>query len=245
MSAPYGVLSKFYSRLIGGSDYDEWTDYVVSLVEKYAPEKHGADLACGSGTVTRKLFKSGFSVIGSDISADMLRSAEEENVRNKTSVKYILADMKTLRLFDKAAFITAVNDGLNYVFGKDLLKTFKNFNKNLIKGGVIVFDISTEYKLKTLIDGEMYGSNGEDLSYMWFSDYDDKKNVVNYTLTFFEKNGNYYSRYDEYDEQFVHSVNDIKSALSGAGFSILLLTDEKGGEFTDKSSRAVFVAEKL
>ncbi len=240
----YQILSKYYQNLILDKDYDVWTDYLLNEVKKQLPFGVGYDVGSGTGIFTRKLKKAGYKVTGVDISADMLAVAKELSVKENLNIDYILADMRSLKSLEKLDFITAVNDGLNYVKQSDVKKVFTSFNKCLKKRGILMFDVSTQYKLCKILNGNMFGDDGEDLSYIWLNDYDDIEKKLNLSLSFFEKQGDVYKRYDEVQVEYAHDILDIKTALENAGFTILKITDAFGKELTKTSTRAVFLAVK-
>ena len=240
----YKSLSKYYEKLILDDGYDKWTDYMLSLVKSKLKLGVGYDVGCGTGIFTRKLKKSGFSVKGVDISQEMLGVAKDLSARDNVYIDYLQCDMRALKSFEKLDFITIVNDGLNYVMQKDIKRCFSSFSKCLKKGGILLFDISTEYKLSSVLNGNMFGSDDEDLSYVWLSEYDneDKKLIMN--LSFFEKQGELYKRYDEQQTEYAHQILDIKSELESAGFELVSISGAFGEELNEKSHRAVFLAIK-
>lgn len=244
MNAPYKVLARFYNNLIQDEKYKDYTNYIVSLVKKYAKNSTGIDCACGSGVITRELKRAGFNVYGVDISEEMLSVAQEISVKERLNVNYLKQDMRSLKALQKVGFITCINDGLNYVLQKDVLKTLKSFNKCLVKGGLLVFDVSTESKMKNVLNGQMYGDNSENLSYMWFGDYDESKKQLAISLTFFEKDGNVYKRYDEEQVEYAHDVLDITNNLKEAGFKLISVTSDIKEPFKNENQRAVFTAIK-
>lgn len=240
---PYSVLANFYDEIIKDGDYDKWTDYVVETVNKYSNKKTGIDVACGSGIVTIKLKKAGYNVTGVDISNEMLFKAQNSAIKEGLNIPFLRQDMKRLHVFEKVSFITVINDGLNYIKQNELLTVFKSFSKSLIKGGKLIFDISSSYKLKNVLSNNMYGDNSENLSYIWFNTL--KEDSVDITVTLFEKNGDSYRRYDEIQTEYIHEKEDIESALTTAGFKILSVTGAYGEELVDSTERILFVAEKL
>lgn len=244
MSLPYKILAPFYNDLIKGESYDAWINNVIKTVKKYSPLNTGIDCACGSGTVTRKLKNAGYDVIGVDVSEEMLKTAQENSIKEGYNINFIKQDMKSLKSLEKVGFITAINDGFNYIMPSDVKKTLLSFNKCLVKGGLLVFDVSTEYKMQSVLDGQMYGDNDFDVSYMWFSEYNKNEKQLSISLTFFKKEGKLYRRYDEDQIQYCHGVNDISLALEESGFKIIDITDETFSEFKPNSTRAVFTAIK-
>ncbi|MBO5851952.1 MAG: class I SAM-dependent methyltransferase, partial [Clostridia bacterium] len=228
MSTPYKVLARFYNNLIEDESYLEYAKRIVGVVKANTKSNSGIDCACGSGIITRHLKRAGFNVLGVDISEEMLKNAQEISLKEGLNINYLKQDIKSLKSFEKVGFITCINDGLNYILQKDVSKTLKSFSKNLIKGGLLVFDVSTESKFKNLLNGKTYADNSESLSYVWFSDYNEEKRELSHTLTFFEKQGEVYKRYDEEQTQYAHSVDFIESELKNAGFKIISVTNESG-----------------
>ena len=244
MPKPYENLSKYYEDIINDKEYQDFLNLILNKVKKYSPLINGVDCACGSGLFSRKLKENGFNVVGVDISEEMLQVAKAKSDSLKLNVKYLKQDMKNLKTFEKVGFISVVNDGINYINNLEVKKAFKSFNKCLIKGGFLIFDISTEYKLKNILNGNVYGDNNEKLSYIWFNTFLEDKNAINLTLTFFEKQGDSYKRFDEEQTQYIHSFLDIKNALEDCGFEIIDVLDEFGKEISKQSNKNIFMAIK-
>ena len=241
----YKNLSKYYQDLILDKEYDGWTEFMLSVVKNNLNYGVGYDVGCGTGIFTRKLKKAGYKVVGVDLSPEMLSVAEEISVKENINVEYRLADMRFIKSFEKLDFITAVNDGLNYIPQKDLSKTFLAFSKCLKKGGMLLFDLSTEYKLSKILNGNMFGSDDEELSYIWLSEYHEELNSLTINLSFFEKTGELYKRRDEQQTQYAHQLTAVETALKNAKFEIKSITGAFGEEITNSSERAVFLAKKL
>lgn len=237
---PYSVLAGFYDTIIKDERYDKWTNYIVSLVKENCSGQTGVDVACGSGIVTLKLKKAGYNVTGVDISEEMLQQAQASARNENLYLPFLRQDMKNLKLFEKVSFITVINDGLNYIKQADLLKTFKSFHKNLKSDGVLIFDVSSSYKLKNVLGNNMYGDDNENLSYIWFNTLRDNK--VDLNITFFKKQGENYIRYEENQTQYVHEVDSVITALNTAGFEIVSVTGEFGEEITNNTERIIFIA---
>lgn len=242
MRAPYEAVAQFYDKLLLDGEYEKYVDLIVEKVKSDAPVFAGADGGCGSGIVTRALKKAGASVWGFDISDDMLQKAVAAARKDKLNIRFLKQNLLNFKSFEKLGFLTVINDGLNYIEQKNLTAAFKNFNKNIVKNGALVFDISTPYKLKTVLGDNVYGDDGEDLSYIWFNTLGD--GFVDIEITFFEKKGEVYVRTEETQRQYIHDVKDVICALNDAGFTVKSVCDGFGGELKNDSMRAVFTAIK-
>jgi len=243
MFKAYSALAGLYEKLTAYDGNGEWAEYVCKKLSEYAPNKKGIDCACGSGYFTRAEKRAGFDVSGTDISEEMLRYAEENSIKAKLNISYTLQNMENLKTFEKVGFITVINDGINYVKQDRLLKTFCSFNKALISGGILAFDISSEYKLKNIIGNNMFGEDDDDVSYMWFNKLLSDRVVMD--LSFFIKEGETYIKKEEHHEQYIHTRESVEQALSAAGFTIKEESGRLGENLSDNSERIIFIVSKV
>ena len=238
----YSALAPHYEKLITNCDYEQWSQYVYEKLKVYSRGEKGCDCACGSGYFTRFLKKSGFDVYGVDSSETMLLEANRLSAEQKIPVQYLLQDIKKFKTFEKLDFITVINDGFNYLSASGLKSALKSFNKALLKGGVLLFDISSEYKLKNVLGNNLYGEDTDDVTYLWFNTLNDDS--VKMELTFFVKQGENYVRKDESHIQYIHKTEDIKALLLECGFDLVEISGHLGEPLNDKSQRINFIAIK-
>ena len=94
--------------------------------------KRGLDLACGEGFYTRKIKQAGAAeVTGVDISAEMIRLAEEEEKNYSLGCKYVNRDVAELELAAPVDFIVAMYL-LNYAKTKEELLRFCQVSYNAL-----------------------------------------------------------------------------------------------------------------
>ena len=241
-NAAYSALAAHYEYLIADCDYEKWSQYVCDKVAENAPNHRGADIACGSGFFTRSLKKRGYDVFGYDISGEMLGEARRLSAESGLSIEFVQGDIKSFKSLKKLGFVTAINDGFNYVEPENLLKAFKAVSRNLVKGGMFLFDVSSEYKLRNVIGNNLFSVDDDDVTYIWFNKLENDKVIMD--ITVFERNDDVYIRKDERHEQYIHSLPDIKSALISAGFEIKEISGSLDGELNEKSERLYFLGVK-
>lgn len=240
---PYSALSSVYEYLICDCDYQKWSQYLLSkLFEYVGANACGLDLACGSGYFTRRQRESGFSVTGVDISSEMLTVAKEKAVIEGLNINFLNLDITKLKYFEKVDYITVVNDGINYIPHAKLSKTFKNIYKTLNKGGYLFFDISSEYKLRNVLANNLFGEDRDDCTYLWFNKLG--RDHIDFDITLFIKNGENYLRFDENHRQYIHSEQDVISALKDSGFEIVECTGHLGAQKDKTTERLQFIARK-
>lgn len=239
---PYSALAEIYEKVMSGADYEAWADYLIGILNEYSSGKTGVDMACGSGYFTRKMAKNGYTVEGVDSSVDMLNSAVSLARKEGLNVLFRQGDMTSVKTFSKVDFVTVVNDGVNYLPQEKLEKTFKHFYSLLKKDGLLVFDISTEYKLKNVIGNNIFSEDEEDLTYVWFNDF--KGDKVEMDISVFLRRGDVYVKKEESQTQYVHTLESIADTLQKAGYRSIIKQNHLGGEVLNDSLRVTFIAKK-
>lgn len=243
MNNAYSVLSKVYEYLICDCDYENWSQYVLSVLKKYAKGSVGVDCASGSGYFTRAMKRAGYDVLGVDFSAEMLSEAMRKTASEGLDITYLQMDMSKLKLMKKVDFITVINDGINYVSPENIQRTFNAFARNLKKDGIVFFDFSSEYKIKNIIGNNLFGEDDENVSYLWFNKQGD--GFVDMDLVLFLKDGEKYVKREESHRQFAHKTDFICNCLKQSGLEIVNLCEHLGGRLTEQSERVEIIARKV
>lgn len=150
---PYTGFASVYDMFMDNVPYDEWTDYVVHLLNKYGVEKGLVlELGCGTGSMTERLSSKGYDMIGIDSSEDMLAIAREKSIENGNNILYLCQDMREFELYGTVAAVVSVCDSMNYILNEeDLLKVFRLVNNYLDPKGVFIFDLDTQYAYEEVI----------------------------------------------------------------------------------------------
>ena len=138
-------------------------------------------------------------------------------------------------------------DGFNYLtYDDELESVFEKAHELLKDDGIFIFDISSYYKLSTILGNNMYGENREDVAYMWQNYFDSEENVVEMELAFFikEEDGRF-TRFEEVHQQRAYTEKEVLKMLKKAGFTNV----KTYGDFTfdapiEDSERIFFVCKK-
>ncbi len=215
----YSALADLYEKLISDCDYEKWSQYLLKKISTLTNGKKGLDLACGSGKITRFFAKLGYKMTGGDISEEMLAQAKNLSLKEKLNIDYFIADLNNLYARDTYDFITVINDGFNYVKPENLNKVFKGITKQLRSGGVLLFDVSSEYKLKNILANNLFGEDDEEFSYLWFNKLCD--NRVEMDLSFFIKQGELYQKKEEKHIQYIHTENNLIQKANACGLELI------------------------
>lgn len=233
----YSKLADHYNKLID-CDYDKWSQFLIM----HGCKGRGVDLACGTGNVTFRLAEAGCTVVGFDVSSEMLSVAESQKkkIANPTFRRQSMTEFCAEKGQD---FVTCVCDGVNYVGAKGAKETFRRVFDCLKDGGVFIFDISSEYKLKHVLGNGFFYEDGDELTYLWTNSL--KKDRVVMELAFFVKEGDVYRRFDERHVQFIHTAEQLQTALKEVGFEKISLFDGyREARPKANSQRIVFCAQK-
>lgn len=243
----YGSFAEIYDELMDIKDYRFWTDNILNIYKKYkfSPRKI-LELGCGTGSMTINLYKEGYSIIGTDISEEMLEianiKAEEEDLR----IRFLLQDMVNITYNRKVDSVISICDGINYIVTlEDLEKTINGIANILYDDGIFIFDISTIYKLENIIGNNIFHENFEKFSYIWDNEYNKKTRILQFELTMFLLNdNNTYDRFIENHIQRAHSIDEIKQLLK-KDFEILdILNESDLKESKDDDVRIYFIAKR-
>ena len=240
MDRSYSALGGKFEYLNSDCDYEKWSQYLIRTLNGLNAGACGADVGCGNGYFTRALHKSGKDVCGVDISPEMLTKARELASSEGVRAEFLLGDITKLKLIKKVDFIVAVNDCLNYVSPEKLAAAFSRVRANLKKGGVFVFDVSSEYKLKNVLADNLFAEDLDEITYLWFNKFDGEKVVMDITM-FTSAGDGMFKRQDERHIQYVHRTEDVKAALASCGFEVLRIEGHMGEELKDDSLRINFI----
>lgn len=227
----YSKFADIYDELMEDVPYEKIADLIDAKIKKYKIKNNIVlDLACGTGTLTKKLSDKGYDMIGADMSAEMLQKAQEKN----PDVLFLNQPMEDFELYGTVGAIVCSLDSINYLTeGESLYETFRLCNNYLEPEGLLIFDINTEYKFENVLADNIFTFDNEKIFYTWENDYSEEEKLCDFYLTFFVKEGEQYTRFDEVHTERAYSDAEIVKALEANGFSVV----EKLDDFTDNNAK--------
>lgn len=247
----YTGFAYVYDEYMDNIPYDEWSAYMIDLLKKQGVKEGDTilELGCGTGTVTRKLYKAGFSCIGLDMSEDMLSIAGEKTFDEDedADIIYTCQDMRDFGMPYLVNAMISIGDSMNYITTvPDLEKVFSCVYDNLAEGGVFIFDLKTIHFFRDILADNTYAENREDSAFIWDNFYDESNGNNEYELAVFVKNEDgTFDRFEEQHYQHGFSVEEVEKAAKKAGLKINAVynafTEEKPN---DDSERLYFIIEK-
>ena len=213
----YGKFAGLYDPLMKDVDYDRWAGYIASFLPEGSLRI--ADCACGTGEMTLRLAKLGHTLTGVDISEDMLRVASEKARKAALKIPFICQDMAKLTLHRPQDAIVCACDGVNYLDSlEDAEKFFAAAYAALKPKGLLLFDVSSKYKLEKVLDCNTFAEDDGERAYIWKNCYDPESRLVSMELSFYEKQGDMYRRFEEKHIQRAHEKDELIAAMERAGF---------------------------
>jgi len=220
----YGDFAAFYDQLMHDAPYDHWMTFFEQALARYrAVPRHIADIGCGTGTLSLRLFEQGYKVTGIDLSEEMLIEAQNKAAHPSPRLRFLCQDMRELRLPEPCDVAVSFCDSLNYLLdAADVQQTFTQVRKALRPGGLFLFDMHSVHKLREKLGQNIFYEITDEVSYLWQSSFEAKTNTVEYDITFFaleDPQEELYRRFREVHKQRAYEIGDVRAMLAAAGFS--------------------------
>ncbi len=241
----YTNFAGIYDDLMFDSAPIKRAEFINSLFEKYGKKPSLLlDLACGTGKLSAYFAKNGVSVIGVDVSSEMLSVAREETAG--LDILYLNQDMCELDLYGTVNRAVCTMDSLNHLdsyeeFCTALQKTALFLEKDCL----FIFDLNTPYKHKNILSDNCFIKESDGVLGAWSNEYEKEDNRVNINLDFFiEQNGKYIRKTEQFSE-IAFNASKVKRAIKKAKLEILAEFD--GDTFSavnNHTQRILYVTKK-
>ena len=202
--------------------YERLYSYYLKLLKDF-DVKSVLDVGCGNGRMLEILNEAGYCAKGIDLSKKMVDIAKQRGVDAEHKNIYEISE--------KYDAIIAVADVLNYM-DKKSLKKFLGYIKNALKqGGIFICDINTLHGFCDVADGTMVKEDDE-LFLAIDAVFDGE--VLDTNITFFEKEGELYKKYNGAILQYFYESDDILDMSP-----IKLLDEQNIALFSDKPDKVI------
>ncbi|HSG31305.1 MAG TPA: class I SAM-dependent methyltransferase [Thermodesulfobacteriota bacterium] len=234
----YDVIGKFYDDIMG--DQKESARQIHNLIKKSCPKaKTLLELGCGTGSYLKYLSKY-YETTGIDSSSVMLSIAREK----LPDTELYQASMLEVKLERKFDVVICMNDTFNHLTKiADLKRLFSNSFDHLIEKGILIFDINTEHKLRSLSETPPIVHQFDE-NYFITNVTRENKDIYEWDLRIFEHiSDNTYNLYEELLYERSYSVAQIKDYL-GKKFKNIRVLDLSSKKTSPESQRLHFTCTK-
>jgi SAM-dependent methyltransferase len=137
----------YYDLLYRDKDYTAEAEFIDRLIQQQAPNTSTIlELGCGTGNHALLLAREGYFVHGVDLSAEMLKCAQERAERAKPELaarlQFSQGDLREVRLDLKFDAVLSLFHVISYqTTNEDLLAAFTTVKTHLKSGGIFIFDV--------------------------------------------------------------------------------------------------------
>ncbi len=240
----YTAFANIYDRMIAEDvDYGKICDFIENIfAERDIAPVLIADIACGTGGVTLPLAARGYDMIGIDRSGEMLDIARKKDKNN--NILFINQPIERLDLFGTVGAALCMTDGFNYILSdKQLISALTRLRTCFLdKGGVLIFDIRSDYCLKTEHADKTFVYDADDIFYVWENKYFPKKHLSEMTVNFFKKAEKDYRRICEHQLQRGRSEGVMRKILEKSGFVNISCWEDTSFTPSKENSRRLWFA---
>ncbi|RRD40072.1 class I SAM-dependent methyltransferase [Leptotrichia sp. OH3620_COT-345] len=237
-------FAEIYDVFMKHVDYKGWYKFLKSYMKN---KGEVLDLGCGTGEFIYRFLKDGFSVTGVDISADMLKIAEEK-IKSKnikiSSYKLIKDNIVSYSHIKKVDYVICNFDTVNYLENKKEFEKFIDKSaENLKKGGYLIFDAVTEEIFEEIFENGIFLDEEPEYTSIWrYEKLSFEKYFVEIDLFIKQKEEeNLFRKYNEQHNKFIYDPQWIVKTVQSKGFEIFDVA--KNPDFGE--SRIFFIFKKL
>ncbi len=105
------------------------------------------DIACGAGDHSVLLAKKGFNVSGFDLSASLIKSAEELASENNVPVNFFTGDMREINFVQRFKGAVLLSHSFGFFNHEENRKVLEGTYNALVEGGKLLLDLMNPYNM--------------------------------------------------------------------------------------------------
>lgn len=240
----YTGFAYVYDEYMDNIPYEEWGEYMMTLLKENGVSDGMSvlELGCGTGTVTRMLSKSGYDCVGLDMSEDMLSIASDKTFEEDLHIIYTCQDMRDFEVPYSMDAMISIGDSMNYITCvDDLENVFSCVRENLKENGVFIFDLKTIHFFRDILADNTYAQNRDDSAFIWDNYYDEEERNNEYELAVFVKNEDgTFDRFEEQHYQHGFTIEEVTGAARKAGLNVKSIYNAFTKDAPDDSSERLY-----
>lgn len=235
--APYSGFSHVYDEVMGEVPYYTWANFIAHQLMDSGLDAQAniLELAAGTGRLYRHLSANFPGWIQSDISPEMLKFS--------SGSPRLVTDMRQLPLQDNSLdAVVCVHDSVNYLYRKeDLQQHFIEIARVLKRGGIYIFDVTTERNVVRNFDKKTISEKHGDRTIEWKNSYNRRERIIQSDLIITQGKKSWH----ETHLQRVYRNNELENFIKKNNMQILRRTaDYSPGKSVDRAKLVAYVVQK-
>jgi SAM-dependent methyltransferase len=241
--APYTVLAKYYDQVMDHVNYRAWASFVDKVATRQFNMQRGRalDFACGTGKFLNHLVRLGWDTVGVDGSAEMVDKARSIRAPSNRSMEWAVADFRVTPNVEPCDLGICVYDSLNYLLEPDEVgEFFRSARKVIRKGGLLVFDLSTEINSRMHFNGSVLDEQVKGGAYRRITRYDEDEHIQHNVFNIYPSNEDVV--YVEHHQQRIYSIQAAIDLAEANGFEMRAVFHELTFRQGDETSDRVHIA---
>ncbi|MBS3091801.1 methyltransferase domain-containing protein [Candidatus Pacearchaeota archaeon] len=240
--------AKYYDIFNQGKNYEQEAEFLDRVFKKYSKNqiKTILNLGCGTGMHDIELSKEGYSVMGLDLSADMIEIAKSRNIPN---TEFVVGNMSNFSLNNKFGACISMFATFGYQLeNKDIKSSFECIKNHLLPGGLVIIEVWNglgvlrelpSSRKKEIIHGDILIKRQ---SFPVFDAFNHKVDI-NFKVDIFKNNESVESYEEMHKMRFFFPQEFIKY-VEDAGFEVLEICDtfKLGSKVNENNWNMVLIA---
>lgn len=140
MNNNFKLYSQYYDLLYQDKDYEKEALYVHDLIQTYVPQaKSILELGSGTGKHAQRFSNLGYSILGIERSAEMVKIAQSNANAN---TNFLIEDISLFKVDERFDVALSLFHVISYLTESNkLISTFENVNRHLKSEGIFIFDV--------------------------------------------------------------------------------------------------------
>jgi len=237
---PYVELASIYDSVMDHVDYTSWAQYIDKLIWRfYSSSVDILDVACGTGSLGRELYRLGHHLTGCDVSPSMLAVAAAKWRSARIPALLFASDMTALGVDKQFDVVLCLYDSINYCVETERFHAAVDEAARVTSpGGIYMFDVCTVKNSTLYFSQSTMDDRCGDTTYRRICRFDPDTRI--------QENHFYLTRaaktHIERHYQKIYFIDEIKAMIGDRDWDMCACYDDMNfNEGSEESERVNFV----
>lgn len=214
---PFSELARYYDGIMADINYDRWVLVAARLAGMLQkPDFTHLDVACGTGTLLKRLKKHGWNSFGADLSWGMVKTGRSGGAL----VPLVQADMTALPFATASVdLVTCLFDSVNFLLEHERVeKAIREFSRVVAPEGIVYFDLVTERMVTEHFADQKWTEDNGRFNTTWQGSYDRAHRIADTSI-------HVNTGVATLIRERVYSLNDVSRWIDDAGLHRMGILD--------------------